>query len=411
MPVEGWAPAKIGDFAWEPTERAAPDVEVLSVTKHRGFVPSLEYFGKQVFSKDTDSYKLVRRGQFAYATIHLDEGSIDCLTSRDEGIISPMYTVFDVDDRKVDRSFLLELLRTPMMLERYAAIGQGSINRRKSIGFEALASETLMLPPLPEQKKIAAILSSVDEAIQATQAVIDQTRRVKEGLLQDLLTRGLPGHTRFKQTEIGEIPESWEVTTLVELAEPNGLQTGPFGGQLHASDYTEGGVPVIMPKDIVDGKLTDSSVARIPTDLALSGALARHRVREGDVVFGRRGDIGRSALVEASHVGWLCGTGCLRMRPSERVHPPYLIQRLQHGPSVRWLNEHAVGQTMLNLNTTILGELPLSLPPLSEQVEIARRFEDLDTSALSNAEPLAALLVMKSGLLQDLLTGRVRVTP
>ena len=71
----------------------------------------------------------------------------------------------------------------------------------------------LPLPPLPEQKKIAAILSSVDEAIQATEAVIEQTRRVKDGLLQDLLTRGI-GHSRFKQTEIGEIPESWEVQLL-----------------------------------------------------------------------------------------------------------------------------------------------------------------------------------------------------
>ena len=71
----------------------------------------------------------------------------------------------------------------------------------------------LLLPPLPEQTKIAAILSSVDEAIAATQSVIDQTRKVKQGLLQDLLTRGI-GHTRFKQTEIGEIPEAWEVKRL-----------------------------------------------------------------------------------------------------------------------------------------------------------------------------------------------------
>jgi type I restriction enzyme S subunit len=113
MRVEGWTPAKIGDFAWEPTERAPADAEVLSVTKHRGFVPSLEYFGKQIFSKDTDSYKLVRRGQFAYATIHLDEGSIDCLKDRDQGTISPMYTVFDVDDRRVHRASFLSFCGPP----------------------------------------------------------------------------------------------------------------------------------------------------------------------------------------------------------------------------------------------------------------------------------------------------------
>jgi type I restriction enzyme S subunit len=212
-----WVVRRIGDFAWDVNERASDGVlEVLSVTKHAGFMASLEFFGKQVFSKDTSNYKIVRRGQFAYATIHLDEGSVDCLNIRDAGIISPMYTVFDVDEAVVDRRYMLELLKSPGMLQRYAAIGAGSVNRRRSISFDTLAAEELRLPPLAEQKKIAQILSSVDEAIEATQAVIDQTRRVKEAMLQTLLTRGL-GHTRFKQTEIGEIPEAWEVRRLGEL--------------------------------------------------------------------------------------------------------------------------------------------------------------------------------------------------
>ena len=79
---------------------------------------------------------------------------------------------------------------------------------------------TLSVPPLPEQRKIAAILSSVDDAIEKTQAVIDQVQVVKRGLMQELLTRGLPGrHTRFKQTEIGEIPEKWSLATLSQLAD------------------------------------------------------------------------------------------------------------------------------------------------------------------------------------------------
>ena len=103
------------------------------------------------------------------------------------------------------------------------------------------------VPRLPEQRKITAILSSVDDAIEKTQAVIDQVQVVKRGLMQELFTRGLPGrHTRFKQTETGEIPEDWDFLSLVDLAEPgHGLQTGPFGSQLHASDYVAHGVPVI----------------------------------------------------------------------------------------------------------------------------------------------------------------------
>ncbi|MDZ7778956.1 MAG: restriction endonuclease subunit S [Gemmatimonadota bacterium] len=94
-----------------------------------------------------------------------------------------------------------------------ASHGGQSISR-----LEDLMGERLLLPPLPEQRKIAAILSSVDDAIAATRKVIEQTERVKQGLLQTLMTRGI-GHTRFKQTEIGEIPEEWEVVTLEDVCE------------------------------------------------------------------------------------------------------------------------------------------------------------------------------------------------
>ena len=121
------------------------------------------------------------------------------------------------------------------------------------------------VPSLPQQRKIAKILSSVDDAIEKTQAVIDQVQVVKRRLMQKFFTRGLPGrHKRFKQTEIGEIPVEWELLRLAELAEtPNGIQTGPFGSQLHASEYVESGVPVIMPRDLMNGRVSGVEAARI----------------------------------------------------------------------------------------------------------------------------------------------------
>ncbi|MCY3759929.1 MAG: restriction endonuclease subunit S, partial [Gemmatimonadetes bacterium] len=123
---------------------------------------------------------------------------------------------------------------------KYASIrrltGDGG---RNGLNLRHIRSIGIAYPPLPEQRKIAAVLSSVDDAIEKTQAVIDQVQVVKRGLMQELLTRGLPGrHTRFKQTKIGTIPEDWEFLQLADLAEPeNGIQTGPFGSQLHASEY------------------------------------------------------------------------------------------------------------------------------------------------------------------------------
>ena len=117
-------------------------------------------------------------------------------------------------DRSVcSTKWLAQYLASPVGRGALSACATGTSGSMKNISKPKFKEIRLLLPPLPEQTKIAAILSSVDEAIAATQSVIDQTRKVKQGLLQDLLTRGI-GHTRFKQTEIGEIPEAWEVKRL-----------------------------------------------------------------------------------------------------------------------------------------------------------------------------------------------------
>ena len=148
----------------------------------------------------------------------------------------------------------------------------------------------VVVPPLPEQKKIAAVLSSVDEVIQATQAVIEQTRRVKEGLLQDLLTRG-SGHTRFKQTEIGEIPVEWEVVTLSELATyRRGSFPQPYGLEKWYDDVN--GHPFIQVFDVGgDMRVKETTKRRI-------SALAAKRsvfVEKGSLILTLQGSIGRIA--------------------------------------------------------------------------------------------------------------------
>lgn len=139
---------------------AETDLPVYSVTKHAGFVPSLEYFKKQVFSRDVEGYKLVEPGDFAYATIHLDEGSIGIAPGR--GLISPMYTVFEADQSLVDPSYLIRFLKSPRALAHYPQLGKGAIHRRKAISLTALGGLPVPLPPLPEQRRIAAILDHAD---------------------------------------------------------------------------------------------------------------------------------------------------------------------------------------------------------------------------------------------------------
>lgn len=155
------------------------------------------------------------------------------------------------------------------------------------------------------------------------------------------------------------------------------VQTGPFGSQLHASDYVSEGIPSVMPQNIGDNKILDTGIARITEEDA--ERLSKYRMREGDIVYSRRGDVERRALVRKTEDGWLCGTGCLRIRFGDGVvYPRYAAHYLGH-PLVReWIVRHAHGATMPNLNTTILSELPFVLPPWSTQVLIGDAIEAYD---------------------------------
>jgi type I restriction enzyme S subunit len=200
------------------------------------------------------------------------------------------------------------------------------------------------------------------------------------------------------------IPEGWLKTTLARVVlGSDGLQTGPFGSQLHASDYTLHGIPVVMPKDLARGRITTATVARVPDTIAAD--LHRHRVQSGDLLFGRRGDIGRCGLVFADESGWLCGTGCLRARPDlGHVHPAFLLQAVCWSPTIQWLNENAVGQTMLNLSVGILERLPLCLPPLPEQRKIAAILSSVDAAIEATEAVIQQLQIVKKAMMAELLT-------
>jgi len=177
----------------------------------------------------------------------------------------------------------------------------------------------------------------------------------------------------------GPLPSRWRVTALGEACAEGGgdIQTGPFGSQLHASDYVPVGIPSIMPQNIGDNRIIIDGIARITLEDAQR--LSRYRVRPGDIVYSRRGDVERRALVRTEEDGWLCGTGCLRIRLGNDVLDPLFCSYYLGHPNVRaWIVRHAVGATMPNLNTSILSALPAVVPPLDEQRAIAAILGALD---------------------------------
>jgi type I restriction enzyme, S subunit len=172
----------------------------------------------------------------------------------------------------------------------------------------------------------------------------------------------------------------WQFTTLGNICKLQGgaIQTGPFGSQLHTSDYKESGIPVIMPTNIGDGGVTTDGIARISKDDV--ERLSQHKLQLNDIVFSRRGDVTKNALIRPHEVDWLCGTGCLKVRIGNQsiANSKYISYCLRLPEIKEWLIRHAVGATMPNLNTGILSAVPISLPPIQTQIEIATTLGGLD---------------------------------
>ena len=180
----------------------------------------------------------------------------------------------------------------------------------------------------------------------------------------------------------------WEIAKLGDISK--NIQTGPFGSQLHQSDYSECGIPVVMPKDLVGGKISEESIARV--DKTHVVRLCRHKIEVGDILYSRRGDVGRCAYVTKKEEGWLCGTGCLRVTiDSEKADSRFVFFQLQHPDTVGWVEKHAVGATMLNLNTTILSSVPIRLPALEIQKRIADILSAYDDLIENNQKQIKLL--------------------
>lgn len=272
-----------------------------------------------------------------------------------------------------------------------------------------------------ERRRIAEILSTVDEAIEQTEVLIAKYQQIKAGLMHDLFTRCLTPDGRlrpaqaeaphlYKESPLGWIPKEWEMKRLGTILKERGgyLQTGPFGSQLHAYEYQQEGVPVVMPQDINDGIISTDHIARIVECKAEE--LSSHRMRVGDIVIARRGELTRAAAVAEPNEGWLCGTGCFLLRLGcSALHSDFASCVYRHALIQRQIVGMAVGTTMASLNNAVMGRLFFPFCNPEEQSRITERLRNLDQFLWCYQNEVTKLRQQKHGLMHDLLTGRVHL--
>ena len=279
-------------------------------------------------------------------------------------------------------------------------------------------NQKVFFPPLPQQRKIAKILSTCDEVIDKTESLIKKYEAMKEGLMHDLFTRGIDPKTKelrpkpqdapelYKDSELGLIPKDWEVKELGKVCSESGgnIQTGPFGSQLHAEDYKETGTPIITVEHLGDNEILHKNLPLVGS--ADCQRLKKYQILKGDLVFSRVGSIDRCAYVKDSEDGWLFSGRCLRVRMgSKRVNSKFYSYLLNNRPSRNWILNHAVGSTMPCLNTQILSSLPVSKPCLVEQELVKDKLDSISNNSNLYRKDALKWNSIKKGLLQDLLSG------
>lgn len=170
-----------------------------------------------------------------------------------------------------------------------------------------------------------------------------------------------------------DIPKSWQWVRFSDLM--NAMSTGPFGSMLHKSDYVPKGIPLVNPANIVNGKIIPSEKMMVSADTAKR--LESYTLYTGMIVIGRRGEMGRCAVVGENENGWLCGTGSFFLTPSSSLFVDYIQILFTTHYAKAYLGGESVGTTMSNLNHKILSKMPVPFPPLAEQKRIVEKLEQL----------------------------------
>lgn len=314
-----------------------------------------------------------------------------------DGLISPAYWVLQPRD-DFDVRFVDYVLHSSNYLAEITARSKAMPPAQFDLPWEQFRTLPIASPQLPIQRLIADYLdvetTRIDALIEKKQRLIKLVdQRNDATYLRLVLGEGLSGRSSTTGY-YASVPDGWWETTLRHLGCE--VQTGPFGSQLHADDYIDNGWPVVNPMNIVKSSIEAVSTMTVSDEKRTE--LSRHVLLPGDIVFGRRGEMGRAGLVEERHAGWLCGTGSLRLRiRGERLLPEYLKLLLGTAPARAYFELASVGSTMDNLNSEIVLAFPCIVPPLEAQREIARHVASLDESIRRLRDPI----VRQIGLLRE----------
>lgn len=396
-----WKRVKLGDCIKEINEKTTQNnqYEVLSVTKD-GIFSQEEFFKKQIASENNIGYKIIRRNNLVFSTMNLWMGSLDVLTNHDIGIVSPAYKIFEFNEGLMLPEYGDYYMKSYYMLEQYKNCSeQGASVVRRNLDLKALLNIKINIPPIKEQEKIVNILHNIDEILLAIDFNINSSILERTAIIDEMLNDNDCIEKTFNQLINEKIIE--------DIMDGN-------HGELHprSSDYVEKGIPFIMANNIHDGILDVLNCVYLKKEQ--TDKLRKGFAKKGDILLTHKGTIGNVGYVpyniEYDYVVLTPQVTYYRVFSNNNVlHKSFLYYYLQSSEFQRTIKLLSMQSTRAYIGITEQKKLQIKIPEYETQAQICKILKRIDDQIRLMHEKKRNYEKLKKGLMQKLLTGKVRV--
>jgi len=395
---KNWSIVPLSQITKEITIKSSENNQFPAITSSlSGIYIQTDYFKKTVASANNIGYKIISPGQFTYRSMS-DDGvfKINRYKFSHKGIVSPAYSVFEVING--DASFIEQFFDSHVFSSKLYKIIQGGT--RLALKYKTLREIDLELPPIQEQKKIASILTSVDDLIENAQSQIKKFQDLKKSVINELLTKGI-GHTEFKDSELGRIPKEWKIYELNNVSEK-------IGDGLHATPkYTENSdFYFINGNNLFNGKIIfGNSTKKISKE-----EFKKHYIGLGKntILLSINGTIGNVAKYDFEKI--ILGKSAAYINLKKNILRDFIYYCLQSNYISKYFNFEVTGTTIKNLSLKSIKKIKIKFPLIKEQNLIVKILNHKENNIIIYNQLLKKYKNLKKSLMQDLLTGKVRVS-
>ena len=333
-----------------------------------------------------------------------DYGNISWVDKNNKYLLNQRVGCLRNDNGEFNNRYYYYLLQSNMFRNQFFECGVGGTGNQANVSIADLNNIKVLKLPTREQEKIASILSTVDEQIDNVDALIEKNKELKKGLMQTLLTKGI-GHTRFKKTEIGEIPEEW---TLVKIGDVAKFQAGYA---FKSSDYVDNGVKLVKITNVQQKDLLWNDTDFLPEEFL--NKYKEYSLEINDVIIAMTRPIISSGIkickVKKEDTPALLNQRVGRFITSENVNNKYLYQYCFSNYFINKVNELCSTTGQPNISSNQLESIMISLPSTEEQEKIGSILLNVDEKMEEYENKKQRLEELKKGLMQQLLTGNIRI--